>query len=134
MAEWRPDRTVQVRASGRVHTLHLFIVPARVDGAWALEVTGPAGPWRATVAFAQRFQELDGTLRAETGETLALRGDLRGDAIAFTVADPATSVARRFRGRVDVDGTGPARGAAGTVEVTGGPAPGDYRWIARRPG
>ena len=133
MAEWRPDRTVQVRAPDRVHTLHLWLVPARVEGTWSLEIAGPEGPSRATAIFAQRFQELTGALGGETGEPLVLRGDLRGDAITFTATD-ATGVTRRFSGRAEAGSPGPAQSAAGIVEISGGPSPGEYRWTARRAG
>ena len=131
MAEWRPDRTVQVRAPNRVHTLHLWLVPARVEGTWSIEIAGPGGPSRATAIFAQRFQELAGALGGETGEPLVLRGELRGDAITFTATD-VTGETRRFTGRAESNGTGPAQSAAGTVEIRYGPSPGDYAWTARR--
>ena len=128
MAEWRPDRTMQVRAPDRLHTLHLWVIPARVEGAWTLEIAGPPAPWHGTVELVQRFQEITGTLRGATGDGIPLRGMLRGDALSFTAGD------RSFRGRVETAGSGPAQTASGTLEITGTTSPAAYRWTARRAG
>ncbi len=84
MGDWAPDRTVELevpdKAIGREKSsrLHLWVVPARVDGRWC------AGS--STLEVTQRFQ----TYRAKLdvgGESHAWSGRLQGTALAPPAAD-----------------------------------------------
>ena len=79
MGDWEPDRTVVLqvpdKAIGRekLSRLHLWVVPARVEGRWCAGAT--------TLAVTQRYQ----TYRAELnvgGENLAWSGRLQGAVLA----------------------------------------------------
>jgi hypothetical protein len=77
MGEWTADETANVGdGCSSWCTAYLWIVPAKVQGAWKL----PQGE----LMLKQEFQMLSGTLRAG-GKTLPLRsGKVRGDEIVFT--------------------------------------------------
>ena len=125
MGDWEPDRSLTMAAPGKrvgmvkESTLHLWIVPARVDGDWLLQLPpadGAAGagrPRRLRLSFAQAFQRsrvtLSGEARGEPrgrgsatisgaklqldlvldGRALRLVGEADGDRILGTVEDPA---------------------------------------------
>ena len=101
MGRWQPDRTITIE--GVANHAYLWIVPARVAGAWLLEEA--SGTSRFTVRFEQRFQKLrakaTGNARIRIGnarlqgaeielavgtqqETLHLRGVVAGDLMELT--------------------------------------------------
>ncbi len=76
MEAWQPDDSQTVGGDCTSWcTAHLWIVPAKVDGAWKL---GPN-----TLTLTQQFQMLSGTL----GTMPIGEGKLRGDEISFTVGN-----------------------------------------------
>jgi phospholipid N-methyltransferase len=80
MAEWRPDRTFE--ADGR--TAFLWIVPAKVQGAWQIPLTTGE---MITVRLAQEFQNATGIAEVAKRETAVKDVQLSGPNIAFTVED-----------------------------------------------
>ena len=72
MGEWKPDRTETVEGK----TAYLWIVPARVAGAWQL----PQGE----LTLKQNFQAVEGTLRLGERITPIAHGRLRGDQLNFS--------------------------------------------------
>ena len=124
------SRSIRPRLLRRRHPrlLNLWIIPARVQGTWAITVTMPDGELSATAILEQNFQRLTGLLRTPTDVMPIVETSLRGDVIAFSATlnmkpGPRTV---RFRGLVAGDS------AAGTAEVTGGLAIDPGRWTARR--
>jgi precorrin-6B methylase 2 len=79
MGEWTADETAKLDESEGCRSLcvaYLWIVPARVNGAWKL----PQGE----LTLKQEFQMLTGTLRTG-GKSIPLEsGKVRGDEISFT--------------------------------------------------
>ena len=74
MDDWTPDETSSVTEDCTSWcTALLWIVPAKVEGAWAM----PKG----ALTLTQKFQMVTGTL----GSTPISDGKLRGDEISFTV-------------------------------------------------
>jgi hypothetical protein len=129
MGEWVPDRSVRVfSADGTRRLINLWIIPARAQGTWAMEVSMPDGGLSATAVFEQNFQRLTGLLRTETEVAPLVETSLRGDIIAFsaTVGMKPGPRTIRFRGLIAGDS------AAGTAEVTGGLAIDPGRWTARK--
>ena len=106
MEDWSPDEVS--RAEQR--TAYLWIVPAPVEGAWRVELTG--GP-SFDMAIVQRFQKLEGTLSLD-GMDVGIREPLlRGDAIRFGFVDQ-NGVWHELTGRVSdgrMSGTYQAAGA-----------------------
>ncbi len=104
MGDWDADKQETVADCTSWCTALLWIVPAKVDGAWET----PAG----TLAIAQKYQRFTGTL----GTTAITGGSLQGDRIEFDAGDV------HYTGRVNgtaIEGT--------TTGGTTGP------WTARRP-
>jgi hypothetical protein len=83
MEDWQPDQSETVPDCSSWCTAHLWIVPAKVAGAWQM----PQG----TLTLTQEFQMVNGTL----GSTAISGGKLRGDAITFTVGNTV------YNGRVE---------------------------------
>ncbi|MGH8634435.1 MAG: class I SAM-dependent methyltransferase [Burkholderiales bacterium] len=112
MGEWQQDRSVQATEGEGCQsycTAYLWIVPAKVEGAWKL----PEGE----LTIKQSFQMITGTLRA-AGKATAIKGRMSGDQISFKAGDA------EYRGRVAADGI------KGTVKARSGTG----EWSATRSG
>jgi precorrin-6B methylase 2 len=72
MEEWQADQTETVEN----RTAYMWIVPAKVDGAWQL----PQGE----LVLTQRFQTLGGTLKSGSNSVTIANGKMNGDQITFT--------------------------------------------------
>jgi hypothetical protein len=99
MGDWHWD---QRQRAGR-STIYLWIVPARVDGAWTLHAGGRALP----LVLEQHYQQILGTAGTDRIE----QGHLNGDHIRF-LANPGDG-RRAFEGRVDGDRMVPEVASAG---------------------
>jgi SAM-dependent methyltransferase len=97
---WTADETGRAGGDcGNWCTAYLYIVPARVNGAWRLG--------GRTLRLEQRFQQLSGTLTTGGSVAPITFGRLRGDEIRFTVGGVS------YVGRVQGDTMrGEARGGA----------------------
>jgi SAM-dependent methyltransferase len=73
---WSPDQTDRATDCGSWCTVHLFYVPASVDGTWST----PQG----TLTIKQSFQNFTGTLATGEKQLEIKDGNLRGDQISFT--------------------------------------------------
>jgi SAM-dependent methyltransferase len=113
MGEWEPDATFRVAESEGF----LWIVPARVEGRWALHDDG--GLFAGEVELAQRFQRLGGTLTLR-GRTQPLLGAyVDGEHLGFTFVGHDGGV-RSVRVRVDGAAlSGSLRFAGDLTRVTG---------------
>jgi hypothetical protein len=104
---WSPDLTTKADGDcGSWCTVHLFYVPAKVDGTWQM-----AG---GRLTIKQSFQKISGTLTAG-GNSTPIEGSLKGDEITFTAG------AATYTGRVN--------GTAMSGEVKGGPG---GKWSATK--
>lgn len=97
---WTADETGKAGGDcGSWCTAYLYIVPAKVNGAWRLG--------GGTLRLEQRFQQLSGTLTTGGAITPITFGRLRGEEIRFTVGGAS------YVGRVQGDTMrGDARGGA----------------------
>lgn len=90
MEDWKADETAKVTNGCTSYcTAYLWIVPAKVGGAWKL----PQGE----LTLKQKFQTVSGTLKAGNNSTEITNGRLRGDQISFSAAGA------RYTGRVNGD-------------------------------
>ena len=127
MGEWKPDAKAVLEGLAkpvmpiRASTVYLWIVPARVAGAWRLQVEGADGQETMELEFTQRFQEISGVARRTRGRTLLQSAHLRGPEIRFAVIDEyrRPSEPLHFFGRVYGD---TMEGSSGTGR----------RWSAQR--
>jgi SAM-dependent methyltransferase len=112
MGDWQHDRSVKATEKEGCQSYcmaYLWIVPAKVEGAWKL----PDGE----LTLKQRYQVVTGTLRAGGRET-AVKGRLSGDQISFRAGDV------QYTGHVAGDSI------KGTVKAGSGAA----EWSATRAG
>ena len=110
MGDWAADETIQLDPCPGFCTALLWIVPARIAGAWTTE------DGEDTLRFEQRFQVATGTLRRQNGSTSTLdEVALTGDALTFRADDVV------YRGIVNGDtitGTATTGGAQSAWTVT----------------
>jgi methyltransferase family protein len=93
MGEWEPDQTVELGCDTYC-TAYLWIVPARVEGAWK--------SGSGELMLKQDFQKLSGTLKAGNVSAPLSRGKLSGDQISFAAGGA------EYHGRVNgnvIEGT-----------------------------
>jgi hypothetical protein len=92
--DWTPDRSINVSKN-----YHLYIVPARVGGAWKLHAAMAQGEHAYEVDIVQDHQKIRGGARIEGGGFLPLfEPSLHGDRIRFVLVDDGH--AHHFEGRV----------------------------------
>jgi hypothetical protein len=101
MGSWPPDRVDKDPVE-----INMWIVPAKVGGFWRWEL--PIGGLRHpyTAMYEQRFQSLEGIVRAGRRHGLLHDLKLRADAISFTLMMTLSGVGlvrHEFTGRVDGD-------------------------------
>jgi hypothetical protein len=93
MGDWEADETVKVEDENyyfKNHTVHLWIVPAKIDGLWKL----PQGE----LAITRKFQRIGGTLTMD-GRSVPIDGCIRGETIDFA-ADGRKYTCRVTEGRI----------------------------------
>lgn len=93
--QWQPDRKVQISK-----TYMLYIVPAKVAGAWRIEAALTRGR-EFTLDLQQRYQQVSGGVRVQGGFLPAFEARLAGDRISFVLVEDDTSY--RFDGVVRGD-------------------------------
>jgi SAM-dependent methyltransferase len=120
LGDWPPDSTVHFGSGATRATIHLWIVPARVDGFWNLAVEDAATGY--SLELNQRFQHASGSARAGGRSYRVEDIRIRGDSIRFTARLDDTAEEMRFSGRVS------GRRMEGTVSTLSGPR----RWLAVR--
>lgn len=86
MADWEPDRQVTIPdpdkkvGARQESTVYLWVVPARVAGAWRGTLSGPAGDEPVVVELEQQFQKVHATIWRQHG-SISGSGRIRGDRI-----------------------------------------------------
>jgi SAM-dependent methyltransferase len=116
MGDWLPDQTIWIED----RQAHLWIVPARVEGAWQMTIDGPAGPLEYQLKLRQEFQSVEGELQRGANAKM-FQARLVGDRLSFVLVEADT--ARTFVGEVAADRI------AGTIRTEGLP---EFRWRAAR--
>jgi SAM-dependent methyltransferase len=106
--DWAPDEQVTVENCVSWCTVMLNIVPAKIAGTW--RASSPAGD----LSLTQEFQMVSGTFKSATGETIPVKGRLRGNEVTLTAEGQA-----EFKGVVKgatIEGMQqPIGGGAGTA-------------------
>ncbi len=113
MGEWEADETADVQ----YRSVHLWIVPARVDGVW--ELRGGSGE-PLTVDLTQTFGKVNGEVVDGPARRPLTAATLRGTDLRFSFED-AKGATRGFAGTVSgIEIAGVLRGdAGGEVQVRG---------------
>lgn len=115
MGDWEPDETAEVD----YRTAYLWIVPAKVEGAWTLREQG-AGNAQYTVNLSQKYQKVTGDVAAGNAKQPLVGATVRGEEIRFAFNDDK-GVTRTLTATVRGDElTGTLKGAGGAeTKVTG---------------
>ena len=123
--EWQPDDQIvlDVPEKEKINgvpraTISLWIVPAKVQGKWQVQIDGGE---QLDVTFRQKYQNVGGSANAAGKDMKLTQASVRGEQINFTLMEG--SVRRSFRGSASGDAM------QGTVDLGGGRA---ARWSARR--
>lgn len=80
MGDWKADRIQRVQGPTRLHTLYLWLIPAKVAGTWQTRV----GDRDATLTLTQRYQTLGGTLTVDGREVPITEGKLESNRLTLT--------------------------------------------------
>jgi len=127
--EWKPDRSVDVQTPEKYEisgswssTVHLWTVPAPVEGAWTGNMDGGrGGPFR--LELKQRYQHFEGRM-VRDAQIMTLRdARIEGTRIQFSAPGPD--------GRLETY-TGIVRDGMITGEARAGGGPATVRWGASR--
>jgi SAM-dependent methyltransferase len=114
MGDWEADETSEFE----YRTAYLWIVPARVDGTWALRDANGA---TTTVNLTQTFQKLSGEVVSGAPKQPLVGATLRGDQLRFAFNDDKGAT-RSFTGTVrgnELAGT--LKSGNAETKVTGAP-------------
>lgn len=110
MGDWLPDATT-ISSGEDWADLHLWVVPAKIDGVWRVHIGDSAGEAK----IEQRFQRFQGSAIIG-GRVHRLRnGRISGAQVSFDLTTAGAKIPQRYTGRVT---------AAGDIEGEG--------WHARR--
>ena len=83
LGDWKPDVKVTIRKNAM-----LWIVPAKIDGRWRLQLPLPAGAQTWDLDIRQKHQEIDGVVRvADRPPGGVWQASLRGDRVSFVIVD-----------------------------------------------
>jgi hypothetical protein len=107
----------------------LWIVPARVEGYWAWDITVGGKPQRYDTIIEQRFQEVEGITRVGNRRGLFTNMRLRGEELSFLLEmtiDGAGLTRHEFAGRVRGDTI------TGTCRIGPEGKAGEQPWKAQR--
>jgi hypothetical protein len=128
MADWHPDKELRVPGSSSDHFVYYWVVPADVAGTWRWSVPTPTGAQPYMLRLHQRFQEVDGTLRADGEEVPITNVTLTADQLQFSAPIEASGREARmsFNGRVS------GHTMQGRMEMLGRAAAGQQPWTAHR--
>ena len=114
MGDWEPDETAEID----YRTAYLWIVPAKVEGAWTLREQGSNAQY--AVNLTQKYQKITGDVAAGSAKQPLVGATVRGDEIRFAFNDDK-GVTRTLTGTVrgnELTGTLKAANGAET-KVTG---------------
>jgi len=96
MGDWRPDRSVTLAVPeksiglSKSSRVHLWIVPARVEGSWC----GMQGGRRAVLRLRQSYQDVAGEIEADGTPRVAIRGSVVGPDVSIVRSDAAAGTLR----------------------------------------
>ena len=128
LGTWQADEVDQVDADGTA--IYMWIVPARVGGAWEWELSVASRRFRYSSFVEQHFQKVEGVARTGDRREVLEGMTLRGADITFTLnitLDQSGLTRHEFSGKVEKDQI------VGTVKVTpAGQSPLTLPWRARR--
>jgi hypothetical protein len=118
-ADWKPDREAHVSKN-----FYLYVVPAKVAGAWRLSASLAKATREYDIDFEQKHQQVKGGARVSGGFLPAFDARIEGERLSFVLAEDETTY--RYEGRVSGDSI------EGTVRWGFGPRQQEGTWKAMR--
>ena len=114
MGDWEPDETAEID----YRSAYLWIVPAKVEGAWTLREQGSNAQY--AVNLTQKYQKITGDVATGSAKQPLVGATVRGEEIRFAFNDDK-GVTRTLTGTVRGNElTGTLKAASGTeTKVTG---------------
>jgi hypothetical protein len=91
LGDWTPDAKSTVRKN-----VFLWIVPAKVEGRWNVELDVPGDVRRYVLELRQKYQELDGLVRYGKKVGGLWNPTLRGDRLRFVIVDDSEEIDSNF--------------------------------------
>jgi hypothetical protein len=136
LEDWKADEHVQMPApgkyggSGGVSDIYLWIVPAKVAGAWRWELPVRGGTVTYVLDAQQRFQTFTGSVRVGAQRVPLQSARISGDKVelAFTANVRGSPVQHRISGRIADAGA-----LVGTAQISGPTLQAVMDFEARRP-
>jgi len=134
MGDWKPEHHEELEAPGKYggsggrSDIYLWIIPAKVAGAWQSQLTVRGKPVVYTIALDQQYQVVSGTARV-AGRTVKLQNaKLLGDQLSFEFTADVDSgpVKHVFSGTV-ADGL-----VSGTADLAGAKLQAKLDWSAKK--
>lgn len=101
LGSWRPDETRKEDGA-----TYMWIVPARVAGAWQWDLRVAGRKYSYSSLKEQRFQDVEGVARADNRREVLENVKLRGASLTFTLnitLDALGLTSHEFTGRVEAD-------------------------------
>jgi hypothetical protein len=134
MGDWKPEHHEQLEAqdkyggSGGRSDIYLWIVPARVDGAWQSQLTLRGKPVDYDIALQQLYQVVSGTARVAGTSVKLQNAKLYGDQLSFefTAEVGGALLKHAFSGTVQ------GNVVSGTADVSGAKMQAKLDWSAKR--
>jgi len=128
MGDWKTDQREEMRADGRVHILHFWIVPANVTGKWKFKSSPDIAGKMEGLDLYQNFQRVNGKANFGDHAVFLQEANLDGVKIAFSVEVGVSSRTQKwiFEGRVQGHRMG------GTVSIDSGNGVRRVNWRADR--
>ena len=134
MGDWKADEHRRMDAAdkfsgaGGDSDVYLWIVPAKIAGAWSMQLAVGGKPQTYDVSFEQKYQQVSGTARINGRAVKIDWAKLSGDELMFTLSAEVngTVVKHEFSGRV----TGNAM--TGQVVLSGSRMAARVEWTAER--
>lgn len=134
MGDWKADESVRMDAAdkfsgaGGDSDVYLWIVPARIAGAWRVQLPVSGKPQTYEVSFEQQYQQVSGAAKVN-GRAVKIEGaKLRGNELTFMFAAEVngSTVKHEFSGRVS------GNEMTGQVALSGSRMAARVEWTAER--
>jgi hypothetical protein len=131
MADWDPDRVVTLTVPEKIEAngtdkayLYLWIVPAKIDGTWRVDLDAEERSEELVVAFSQRYQTINAAAEKKRAPLKIENPTLNGEEIKFSLTLGSTRY--QLTGRV----LGDKMEGSATATVGKGP----FKWRGTRVG